>query len=64
MYERSYVFPAGQLLLVGSDYYNIALITKNGVNSILTELYIHVIPSIQVFLKNKCLSFVFLLKTD
>lgn len=53
----------GQLLLVGSDYYNIGFI-KNGVHSLLTQVYIHVIPSIQVFVKHKWLSFVFLLEIN
>lgn len=53
----------GQLLLLGSGCCNIGFI-KNGVQSLLTEVYIHVIPSIQVFVKHFKPSFVFLLEIN
>lgn len=53
----------GQLLLLGSDYYNIGSI-KNGVQSLLREVYIHVISSVQVFIKHKWLSFIGLLEIN
>lgn len=53
----------GQLFLVGRNCYNIGFI-KNGVQSLLREVYTHVIPSIQVFVKHKWLSFGFHLEIN